>query len=106
MKINVDQNISAFDGGLIKTSPEDETPITLAKILEISCLNASGEKYSSGEKKHKVFKLLQRIHSGGEVTVSAEDIVLLKDLVGATYGVGVVGPVYEILEAEVETDDG
>ena len=53
----------------------------------------------SGDEKVKRWALAQKIY-GGNTEVQAEDVALLKKLIGKAYGVAIVGPAYEMLEGE------
>lgn len=58
------------------------------------------EQSLSGEDKFKRYKLAERINAGGILEVSAEDIALLKKLIGKNWSAAVVGPAYEALERD------
>jgi hypothetical protein len=51
-----------------------------------------------GIKKAQCAHLALRVHKGGVLDVTAEDIVLLKDKIGAIYAPLVVARAYELLE--------
>jgi hypothetical protein len=56
------------------------------------------EQSLSGEDKFKRFTLAMRIKDGGEVPISAEDIALLKKLIGKVYSPLVVGRAFPLLD--------
>lgn len=58
------------------------------------------ERNLDGSEKLKRWQLAMRIHLGGDVDLSADEITLVKKLVGKLYGPSVVGPVWTALEAE------
>jgi hypothetical protein len=96
MKVNVDQGLTSYNGEpMTENAAEDSPPATLKAVLVQACLMA---QESSGDQKYRVYQLLKRIDAGGEVELSAEDVSKLKALVGQSYPVGVVGPVWSVLE--------
>lgn len=98
MKINMAQSIMGFNGEPIVKSEEDNSPVTLGDSLIMACVNANPQTHTDPDEKVRIYRLMQRIHGGGDVELEAEDIVLLKTLVGESFGVGMVGPVFDILE--------
>lgn len=76
-----------------------KVPLTLRDLLEQACINANPQKYSTGEKKMEVYKLLKKVSAAEPFTVLvAEDVVLLKALVGDSMSVVAVGAVFEMLD--------
>lgn len=100
MNYNMQAPLMGFNGDPIKKSEEDDSPVTLGETLSMACVNASPQKYADGEAKLKVYRVLQKIglKDAGEVELEAEEITLLKALVGDMYGVAVVGAVEDLLE--------
>lgn len=80
-------------------------PITIGKIV-VNALLASfdDERQLSGDEKARRFRLAQNVYEArkgdGWVDLTAEDITLLKALVGKGYGPLIVGQIYDILENE------
>lgn len=100
MKFDMQTGLTGFNGDPIKKSEEDDSPVTLGETLSMACVNASPQKYADGVSKLKVYRVLQKIgvKDVGEVELEAEEITLLKALVGDMYGVVVVGAVEDLLE--------
>lgn len=98
MKINMKQNILGFNGDPIVKSEEDTTPVELGESLIMACVNANPQSHTDPAEKVKIYRIMQRIHDAEEAELEAEDIVLLKALVGEIYGIAMVGPIYDILE--------
>lgn len=100
MKIDMQVPLIGFNGDPIKKSEEDDSPVTLGETLSMACVNASPQKYADGVAKLKVYRVLQKIgiKDVEEVELEAEEVTLLKDLVGDMYGVAVVGAVDDLLE--------
>jgi hypothetical protein len=84
-----------------KRKCEDE--VTLASIAVRALMaNFPDEQNLPGEDKFKRFALAMKIKDGGEVAVSAEDVSLLKRLIGKLYTPLVVGRAFPLLDpAEV-----
>lgn len=84
-------------------NPDGPAPIkvqmTLRDILEQACIMASPQKYSTSEKKVEVYRLLKKIAAAEPFAILvAEDVVLLKALVGDQMTVAAVGAVFEMLD--------
>ena len=97
MKIKLTNNLVGWDGRDIIGSAEDTDPVTLRKALEMACIGADPAKWKTGNQKYEIYTMLKRLIAE-ELECDAKDIVLLKELVGAAFGPGVVGAVYDILE--------
>lgn len=104
MKFDMTQPLVGFNGETIKKSEEDDSPVTLGETLSMACVNANPQKHADGEAKLKIYRILQKvgIKDVAEVELVAEEIILLKQLIGDMYGVAVVGAVYDILEKTAE----
>ena len=109
MKFNLDEKIINVDGKPLQVSEEDDSEVTLGNVLSMACVNADPQKYATGEEKLRIYRILQKVANEDEreVELEAEEITTLKSLVGDSYGVVVVGPVYDILEQrnEEETEE-
>jgi hypothetical protein len=97
MKINFEQTLKDMDGKDI-TEGKEKKVLTLDKVCVNALLSENQDDRQSGEDKLKVFQLAKKIYGAGEVEVTAEEIVLIKNKVGRFYLPLVVGQVYEILE--------
>lgn len=76
-----------------------QVPLTLKDLLEQACVNASPQKYSTGDKKMEVYALLKKVSAANPFAqLTAEDVALLKTLVGDAASVVAVGAVFELLE--------
>ena len=102
MKFNLKTQLVNYDDKPINKSAEDKSPITLGEILTMACVNANPQTHNTGEGKYEIYQLLQKVSKDGKVDLDAEEIVLLKSLVGFSYGVVVVGSVYDLLEQKTE----
>lgn len=113
MKYDLSIPLRTFDGKLFTRALTDENgqavvedgkvkqaPLTFKQMLESVCLNADPQEYSSGERKMLVFNILMKVHSADPIVdLSAEDVAILKNLVGKQLLVGAVGVVYKALES-------
>lgn len=73
-------------------------PVLLKDIVIPALLNRlDGEGHTSGEEKFKHYQLAERIIAGGQVDLTPEEVVLVKERVGLGYGADVVGPAYKLL---------
>ena len=97
MRIDFSKELTDLEGNPIKeTIDENSKAITLRKV----CVNAlmANEDKIEGTEKLKRYQLATKIQKG-TMEVSAEDITLIKSLVGKFYGTVIVGQVYEIFES-------
>lgn len=74
---------------------------TLAKCaIEALMAVFPDERELSGDDKVKRYKLASLIHKGGLVEITAEELSLLKRLIGKFYSPLIVGQAYAMLEAD------
>lgn len=73
-------------------------PITLRRILVNALMATPPGKQQTGSEKIRQYVLAQDISTTDELELEAEDIVLLKQLVGELYGPLVVGQVWGMLD--------
>ena len=93
MKVNVNVQIKDLDGN-------DIEGITVKGII-VQALTVLGEedKNMTGDMRYTQYDLARRITEAGDVAeLKAEDIVLIKKLVGKMYQPIVVGRIYDALE--------
>ncbi len=89
-------------------TPEGEMPkrkmvkVTLLKVSRSALMaNYPEDKSLDGEAKLARWKLAQKIN-GSETEVTAEEVVLLKTLIGKAFTAAIVGPAYTILEGNAQ----
>lgn len=109
MKIDVTQQIKELDGTPMVTSKQmcpacgqimgTEEPMTvrLASTRALTAVHRD-EVGLTGDDKLKRFKLALRITDEGEPDLEAEEIVMVKLMVGKMYGPVVIGRVWKALE--------
>jgi len=77
--------------------------LTLKDVLTSACVNADPQEHNDSDKKLAIFKLLMKLHSALPfVHLSAEEVSLLKKLVGKQLTVIAVGAVCHELENPVQ----
>lgn len=82
--------------------PLPEPANTLGGVSIAALLGSyADEQGLSGEEKFRRYQLAERIHAGGMQEVSAEEVSLLKKLIGKNWPPAVLGPAYEALEQDV-----
>jgi len=113
MKIDVTQQIRDLDGAPMVTSKQvcqmcgqavgKMEPLTV-RLAATRALTAPfmDERDLAGDKKIERFHLALRIHDEDEPDLKAEDVVLIKSLVGKMYGPLVVGRMWTILDPSGE----
>lgn len=97
MKIDFDAVLLDLKGEIMK---DGDAPVSL-KTVAVNALFAPfpDEREIDGTEKAKRFNLGLRIDVGGEVEVSAEEVSLVKKLIGKAYPVLIVGRAYQLIEA-------
>ena len=113
MKIDVTQQITGLDGtpmvtgkqicqmcGQVVSKPESMT-VRLAAVRSLTAAFRD-EQGLPGDQKIARFHLALKITDEDEPDLQAEDIVLVKELVGKMYGPVVVGRVWAILDPPEE----
>ena len=98
MEVKMNQILKTLEGKPI-TDPNHLKGLSLGDIC-IIVLQAQfeDEKNLAADKKIERWNLAQRIHGNVNVDLKAEEITLLKELVGKGWGVTVVGQAYDMLD--------
>ncbi|GAI73742.1 unnamed protein product [marine sediment metagenome] len=123
MKIDFNYQFKTLDGGVIPERPDEEIvdkdgkkttkkhpPFTLRKVCEnvllLPDMDKDGEpKEMNGEEKAKRYDLAKRIYTGPSlVDLQAEEIALLKKLIGRHYPTLTSGQAWEILDPHGATE--
>lgn len=98
MKINFDTLITDLKGEPIKENGKD---FTLGDAAQVALLSPyADERDLDGKAKVERFMVATTAALGGEQDVTAEDVALIKKLIGKAYGPLVVGRAYEIIEGK------
>jgi hypothetical protein len=73
-------------------------PLTLKEVAQNSLLAVHQGEQQTAEEKVRRWKLATNIVNG-EIDVTPEEIVLIKHVIGLTYGAIIVGPAFKYLDA-------
>lgn len=96
MKLDTTRALHTFTGEPIHDAAG---PVALATVLVAALLASHADEQPSGEEKLWRYNLARRIQqAGGTVELSAEELALIRRLVGKGYATPVVGAVHEAIE--------
>ena len=106
MNLNLNQTITDIDGKIVVF--EEGIPFLLKdaikRALSANYIDEAPSDHSlglSGEDKFKRWELAMLISQADEsIEIKAEDIVLIKRLIGKLFGMVIVGPVWNMLEGK------
>jgi hypothetical protein len=90
--------IKNLDGSSIPVSPTDPAPLTLGRVAQdvLIANNLPGDTATPDEKARR-FWLAMKIHDGTQ-TLTAEEIAMLKRVIGLGYGPLIIGRTTELLD--------
>jgi len=98
MKINVDQTLKTLDGKTMMDADSSGNAVeATVKTLLVNAVLAP-TKDEKGVDKVRKYELAKMIFKGGEVDLTPEDVVLIKEQVGNNFAPIVVGQVFEMLD--------
>lgn len=101
-QILVNYNGQQFTRPIVENGVARDEPATLKSLLEVACVNADPQQHSDGSKKMLVFNLLMKIYKASPfANLTAEELTLLKELVGKQMTIPAVGAIYAALEKPV-----
>jgi hypothetical protein len=100
MRIDFDSQLFNLDGSHLKDITTGKERDALLKTV---CVNAllGEDKEDSGEEKLRRYRLGTRIYKGGVIEVTAEEVSLMKKLIGRFFPPLVAGQSLEMLENPV-----
>lgn len=96
MKIDFSAPLISIKGEKMKDTEKADLALKDVCIEALMAVVPSDER-TSGETKYKRFQLAEKIVGGGEVELTPDEAVILKDRIGVCYGPAVVGPAYKLL---------
>lgn len=103
IKIDFSQKLTDLDGRTVNEPIEGKEgefrPVTLAVLAARALLQADTK---DAEKKLSYYKLAQMIHTGGIVELSPEQLVEVRAVISAAYGVLVTGWAFDKLAGNHE----
>ena len=103
MRVNVEAAITDLNGETVQASvvtPGADGPLTLGRVSVHALLVERPMEKTSGEEKLQRFRIAARVHGGGEVDLTAEEIALIKARIGSVFLPLIVGRAYALLEGE------
>jgi hypothetical protein len=95
MKINVTNRMNDFSGTVIKD--EKDQFITLRSLIVNALLNGPSDNKEDGMAKLTKGQLARRIFEEDEVDINENEIIMIKDVCGKSYGPLAVLYIYEAL---------
>jgi hypothetical protein len=102
MEIDFDQILKNIHGKTINDLVDgQEVPVTLKQVA-VNALFAAlpNEREISGEEKLKRYQLALRINKGGKIILTAEELSLIKKMIGKSFSTLVSGQAWMLLEGE------
>lgn len=90
--------IPQLDGKPIPLSDTDKNPLTLGKVCSDALIAQLPGDTPSVDEKGERFRLALKIINRPQETLTANEVVLIKKVVGIAYGSLVVGRVNELLD--------
>lgn len=105
MKRNFDFVFKNLNGTELKDGDAAVAGLDAALSIKTAAVNSlmstfEADRNLSGDEKLKRYQLAVKINGGGEVDLTAEEIALLKLLIGRAYPPLVVGQAYLLLEKD------
>lgn len=102
MKIDFSTALTGFNGENLVEA--DGRKITLAMVCSTVLGSTLPDETPTGEEKLKRFALGMKVCKGGSYDITAEDRVLLKQLIGKTFSPLVVGSALSVLDPSDNTE--
>ena len=99
MKINFANKFKNFNGDTLKDG-ESKKELSLRDVCVDSLLAVDKRETLDSEEKLKRYSLALGIFNGKKDSLSAEDIVLLKELIGKYYSTLIVGQALPMLDSD------
>ncbi len=97
MKITFDKVLLTLDGQQMQDKDSNK-PLTLRQICVDALLVVDKGESLSSEEKIQRYNLALNIYQGTKDSLSPEDVVLLRELIGKYYTTMVVGQVFPMLD--------
>jgi hypothetical protein len=98
LAVDLKAPITQVDGKPFEGSDGKPTVTTLGSIAKVALLATyPDDQTATGQQKFDRWKLASKIEAG-DGNLSVEEIKLLKDLIGKSYGPPVVGPAWKLLD--------
>lgn len=98
MKINAEIELKHVSSGEPLRDSNDGSIITLGVACVQALVMGIPDEQVDGAEKYARYQIASKFSNGGEVELTAEEIVKIKGVVGVAYTPLVVGPVFMLLE--------
>lgn len=95
-KIDFTTVLTDLDGKPI--ADKDAPPVTLGDVTANALFASYRDEQPSGQDKVKRWTLALRVHKAQAAELTADEIKLIKDLIGKGYGPLIVGQAWQILD--------
>jgi len=99
MKIDFSKKFTNFNGEVLKDT-QSQKELALSDICIESLLSVDPKSPVEGVEKLKRYNLAMEIYQGKKESLSAEEVVLLKELIGKYYTTLVVGQAFPMLDTD------
>lgn len=99
MKIDFTKKFTNFDGKPL-TDQSSNKELTLGEICVEALLAVDNKEVLDGVEKVRRYDLASEIHKGKKESLSAEEVVLLKELVGKYFTTIIVGQALPLLDSD------
>jgi len=96
MKVNFSQPLKDLEGNTLNN--EKGKGVFLNTVCANALIASPENNKVDGVEKVKRYELAKKIMGGGDIDVSVEELALIKELLGTSYGVLVVGQAYKMLD--------
>jgi hypothetical protein len=110
--MNFSISLKTMDGNELKEAVSGQDgnstlrAVTLASVCATALVgNYPDEQKQLGDEKLKRFMLATKVHAGGEVVLTVEEIALIKQLLAKAYGALVCGQAWMLLDPACVKDD-
>jgi hypothetical protein len=98
MKIDFSQQVTVIGGEKLRMGKPDAEPDTLGQICSFVLDQAQLSQQPNPEESYSRYKLAKLIALGGEIDLSAEQVVLLRRCAGATLRPLAFGAISDIID--------
>lgn len=107
MELNFDAKVKSIEGKdlMIVNAANKEEPATLKWVAVEALMANPRNDNADGQEKIRRYTLAQKIHKGGIVNCTTEEIALMKERVGACMATNVVGATMPMFEKGVTKEE-
>lgn len=98
MQIDFTATLVSLDGKSLQSESGDT--LLLGDVVTNALINQYSDENPSGVEKVKRWSIAKRVFGRADISLTADDIALIKNLVAKAYGPIVVGQVWSIIDPE------